>query len=103
MSVWKPKLALAPGGADLESLDGDRCANMSIMIPEPTGFSDLSKAEQVRYLQALWDRIADTPGELPVPQSHLELAEERLAEYRRDPSRARPAREVLDRLSKKDR
>ncbi len=72
-------------------------------IPEPAGFSDLSKAEQIRYLQALWDRIADKPGEIPVPESHLELAEERLAEYRRDPSRAQPAREVLDRLSKKDR
>ena len=72
-------------------------------IPEPAGFGDLSKAEQIRYLQALWDRIADKPGEIPVPESHLELAEERLAEYRRDPSRAQPAREVLDRLSKKDR
>ncbi len=72
-------------------------------IPEPAGFSDLSKAEQIRYLQALWDRIADKPGQIPVPESHLELAEERLAEYRRDPSRARPAREVFDRLPKKDR
>lgn len=71
-------------------------------IPEPAGFSDLSKADQIRYLQALWDRIATTPGEIPVPESHLELAEERLAEYRRDPSRARPAREVLERLLKKD-
>jgi putative addiction module component (TIGR02574 family) len=72
-------------------------------IPEPAGFSDLSKAEQIRYLQALWDRIAERPGEIPVPESHLALAEERLAEYRRDPSRAQPAREVLDRLAKKER
>lgn len=72
-------------------------------LPEPAGFSDLSKAEQIRYLQALWDRIAERPGEIPVPQTHLELAEERLAEYRRDPSRARPAHEALDRLAKKDR
>ena len=72
-------------------------------IPEPTGFSDLSKAEQIRYLQALWDRIAERPGEILVPETHLELAEQRLAEYRRDPSRARPARDVLDRLAKKDR
>lgn len=71
-------------------------------IPEPTGFSDLSKAEQIRYLQALWDRIAERPGEIPVPESHLEVAEERLAEYRRDPSRAQPARAVLDRLAKKE-
>ncbi|MFZ5865777.1 MAG: addiction module protein [Thermodesulfobacteriota bacterium] len=69
-------------------------------IPDPPGFSDLSKAEQIRYLQALWDRIADKPGELPVPESHLALAEDRLAEYRREPSRARPAGEVIDRLAK---
>ena len=72
-------------------------------IPEPAGFSKLSKAEQIRYLQALWDRIAERPGYIPVPESHLALAEERLAEYRRDPSRAQPARDLLNRLAKKDR
>ena len=72
-------------------------------ISEPTGFSELSKAEQIRYLQALWDRITERPGEIPVPESHIELAEQRLAEYRRDPSQARPAHDVLDRLEKKDR
>jgi len=70
---------------------------------EPTGFSSLSKAEQVRYVQALWDSISERPGEVPVPESHLILAEERLAEYRRDPSRARPARDVFDRLTTPDR
>lgn len=70
-------------------------------IPEPPGFAELSKTEQVRYLQALWDRITENPGDLPVPESHLELAEERLAEHRRDPSRARSAYEVLDRLTQK--
>ena len=72
-------------------------------VAEPEGFNSLSKAEQIRYLQALWDRIAKGPGQLPVPKSHLSLAKERLVEYRRDPSRARPARDVLDRLPKKDR
>jgi len=71
-------------------------------ISEPAGFNELSKAEQIRYLQALWDRIAERPGEIPVPESHIELAEERLAEYRRDPSQARPAHDVFDRLAKKD-
>jgi putative addiction module component (TIGR02574 family) len=69
-------------------------------IPEPPGFAELTKAEQVRYLQALWDRIAESPGELPVPESHLKLVEERLAEYRRDPTRAHSAYEVLDRPGK---
>lgn len=72
-------------------------------ILEPAGFGDFSKAEQIRYLQALWDRIAERPGEIPVPDSHIELAEQRLAEYRRDPSQARPAHDILDRLAKKDR
>jgi len=70
-------------------------------IPEPPGFAELSKAEQVRYLQDLWDRIAERPGELPVPESHLELAEERLAEYRRNPNRARSAYDLIDRLAAK--
>ena len=71
-------------------------------IPEPARFSKLSKTEQIRYLQALWDRIAERPGDIPVPESHLALAEERLAEYRRDPSRAQPAQDLLNRLAKKD-
>jgi hypothetical protein len=72
-------------------------------VPEPAGFRSLSKTEQIRYLQALWDRISERPDEIPVPASHLNLAKERLAEYRRAPSRARPARDVLDRLAKPDR
>ena len=70
-------------------------------IPEPPGFAELSKAEQVRYLQDLWDRIAERPGELPVPESHLELAEERLAEYRRDLTRAGSAYAPIDRLAER--
>ena len=72
-------------------------------VAEPPGFMSLSKAEQIRFLQALWDRIAEARGELPVPRSHLSLAKERLADYRRDPSRARPARDVLRRLANPDR
>ena len=66
-------------------------------IPDPTGFSDLSKIEQIRYLQALWDRIAEQPDDIPAPESHLQIALERFEEYRRDPSRARSAFDALDR------
>lgn len=72
-------------------------------IPEPPGFSKLSKMEQLRYVQALWDRIVKSPDELPVPESHIELAEQRLADYRRDPTKARPAHDILKRLDKKSR
>jgi hypothetical protein len=68
-------------------------------VPTPPGFDVLSKAEQVRYLQRLWDQISEDPGTLPVPESHLRLAEERLKRYREDSSRSHSAFEVLDRLT----
>jgi putative addiction module component (TIGR02574 family) len=70
-------------------------------IPDPPGFDRLSKAEQIRYLQSLWDRIAHRPEDVPVPESHIDLAEDRLAGYRRDPSRAQPAYDGRDNLMKK--
>ena len=76
---------------------------MSRTMPEPAGFSKLSKAEQIRYLQILWDRISEAPGDIPAPESHLRLARERLAEYQRNPDSARPAREIIERLKDRDR
>jgi hypothetical protein len=49
-------------------------------VREPAGFNSLSKTQQVRYLQAFWDHISERLGEVPVPESHLNLAEARLAE-----------------------
>jgi len=72
-------------------------------IQTPPGFNELPKAEQVRYLQALWDKISTNPDEVPVPESHLQLAEERLRRYRQNPSSAKPAFEVIDRLSRKSK
>ena len=57
----------------------------------------------MRYLQALWDQIAQQPDDVPVPESHLQLAEERLRRYREDPSAAKPAFEVIDRLTEKSK
>ncbi len=71
-----------------------------VAIPEPAGFAELTKLEQVRYLQVLWDRIAEQPEELPVPDSHVLLVAQRVADYRRDPTRARPAFDALDRLER---
>ncbi len=70
-------------------------------IQTPPGFDQLPKAEQVRYLQALWDQISANPGEVPVPESHLQLAEERLRRYRENPATVRPAFEVIYRLTRK--
>ncbi|HVS83982.1 MAG TPA: addiction module protein [Pyrinomonadaceae bacterium] len=72
-------------------------------IQTPPGFGDLSKAEQVRYLQALWDQISEHPDDIPVPESHLQLAEERLRRYRENPASARSAFDALDRLAQKSK
>ena len=72
-------------------------------IEMPPGFNELPKAKQVRYLQALWDQISEHPDEVPVPESHLKLVEARLRGYRENPSAAKPAFEVIDRLTEKPR
>jgi len=72
-------------------------------IQSPPGFNELPKAEQVRYLQALRDQISEHPGEVPVPESHLQLAEERLRRYPENPSTAKPAFDVIDRLAQKSK
>jgi putative addiction module component (TIGR02574 family) len=74
-----------------------------ISIETPPGFSQLTKVEQVRYLQALWDEISESSGDIPIPKTHLKLAEARLARYKQDPSSAHPAFEILDRLKEKSR
>ena len=67
-------------------------------IPTPPGFAELSKAEQIDYLQALWDQIADEADDLPMLESHVIEVERRLAEHRLCPEDALPAYEALDRL-----
>jgi hypothetical protein len=37
-------------------------------IPDATGFADRSRVEQLRYLQALWDRNAKQTAELRAPR-----------------------------------
>ena len=63
-------------------------------IPVPAGFSEMSKSEQIRYLQALWDQIAASPAELPVPESHLATFRCKIAasdpDYKGNPSLAFP-------------
>ena len=67
-------------------------------VPVPPGFSQLSKAEQIDYIQALWDQVTEEANDLPVLESHLAEVERRLAEHRLHPEDVLPAYEALDRL-----
>lgn len=49
----------------------------------PEGFEALSRADQIEYIQALWERVRKSDNEVPVPDWHLELLEQRLES--RDP------------------
>ena len=57
-------------------------------IPPP-GFDDLSVDEQIDFVQSLWDRIAATSEQVPVPEWHRQIIRERLASYNADPSTGR--------------
>ena len=64
----------------------------------PPGFDDLSVEEKLDYVQSLWDRIVAHPDEIPVPEWHREIIEDRLAAHRADPGAARPWNEVREEL-----
>ena len=64
-------------------------------ISEPAGFHQLPKKEQILYVQALWDSIAEVETEVPVLSSQLDVAEARLQSYRQSPGQAQCARQML--------
>ncbi len=67
----------------------------------PPGFDDLSVEEQLDYVQSLWDRISAHPTEIPVPDWHRRVIDDRLAAHRADPSAAVPWDEVREGLLEK--
>lgn len=68
---------------------------MSQPLPiPPPGFDEISVEEQIDYVQALWDRIAERPDQIPIPAWHEEIIAERLESYRKDPSHVIPWEEV---------
>lgn len=59
---------------------------MSKHLPiPPPGFDDLSVEEQIDYVQSLWNRIAASPEEVPVPEWHREVLDERLKDHEANP------------------
>lgn len=63
---------------------------MSKSVPTPPpGFDDLSVEEQIDLVQSLWDRIAATPEQVPVPEWHRQIICERLQAYHANPTAGR--------------
>ena len=68
----------------------------------PPGFDELPVEEKIDYVQSLWQRIAATPQQVPVPNWHLRVLDERLEAYRTEPEQGKTweqvREEVLGRL-----
>lgn len=67
----------------------------------PPGFDDLSVEEQIDYVQALWERIAEGQRPVTSPEWHRDVVRDRVAEYRANPEAARPWSEVRAELERK--
>ena len=71
-----------------------------VALPPP-GFDELSVEEQIEYVQSLWDRIAATPEQVPVPDGHRQILDERLKDYEANPEAGDSWDVVRDRLRNK--
>lgn len=67
----------------------------------PPGFDELSVDERIDFVQSLWDRIASTPGQVPVPDWHRRIIRERLESYRANPTAGRPWADVRTEIEAK--
>lgn len=71
-------------------------------IPSPPpGFDELSVDERIDFVQSLWDRIAATPEQVPVPDWHRRVIRERLESYRTDPTSGRSWADVRTEIESK--
>ena len=66
----------------------------------PKEFKTLSSKGRISYVQDLWDFIAETPDQVPIPESHKQVLDQRLATYKADPNVGKPWRQVRDNILK---
>lgn len=65
----------------------------------PPGFDELSRDEQLEYIQKLWDHIAADSKTVPVPDWHLEIVCERNKSH--DPEKVKDWGDIKARLAGK--
>jgi len=62
----------------------------------PKEFKALSATARIEYVQDLWDFIAKSPGQVPIPESHKLILDQRLAAYEANPDQGKPWGEVRE-------
>jgi len=71
---------------------------MSAKLNIPPEFDSFPKDQRIAFVQELWDRIAQDPDRVPVPNEHKRILDERLSAYQLNPKPGRPWSEVRDQL-----
>ena len=66
----------------------------------PKEFKTLSSSDRISYVQGLWDFIAETPDQVPIPESHKQVLDQRLAAYEAEPNQAEPWSRTRDNILK---
>jgi len=67
----------------------------------PKEFKELSAKARIEYVQGLWDFIAKTPDQVPIPESHKRVLDQRLAAYEADPTQVAPWGQTRENILKK--
>ena len=66
----------------------------------PEDFKTLSSDDRIEYVQSLWDFIAQTPDQVPIPESHKKTLDKRLVAYQNESNSAEPWDKTRDRILK---
>ena len=64
----------------------------------PPEFDDATNEQRIAFVQELWDRIADDPSSVPMPDSHKRVLDERLDDYHQNLQQGKPWGEVRDEI-----
>jgi putative addiction module component (TIGR02574 family) len=78
--------------------DGRRASMHVTDLPE---IARLSTAEKILLVEELWDSLAADESSVPVPQSHKDELDRRLARYRANPGDLLPLEELQTRIERR--
>jgi len=74
---------------------------MSRKLTVPAEFDRAPEEQRIAFVQELWDRIAENPDRVPIPEAHLQSLEQRLKDYRANPVAGQGWIDIRDELLSK--
>lgn len=69
-----------------------------ILLKIPPEFDLASTQERIEFVGRLWDEILRSGDDVPLPDHHKDILEERLRAYRANPQPGKPWSQVRDEL-----